>query len=114
MNPIFQKTEKRLTNQALKIVDSDKNRPRGGFFVIDEQDIARFVSLYFDGLSPVQWQTGNKLSPKILLVAPGKRLSWQYHNRRAEIWKVAQGEVGVVVSDNDEETPFKKLKENEL
>ena len=44
-----------------------------------------------------------KLSPKILLVAPQKRLSWQYHYRRAEIWKLIEGEAGVVTSDNDNE-----------
>jgi mannose-6-phosphate isomerase-like protein (cupin superfamily) len=43
------------------------------------------------------------LSPKILLVAPEKRLSWQYHHRRAEIWKVVSGQVGVVRSETDQE-----------
>jgi mannose-6-phosphate isomerase len=47
---------------------------------------------------------GNKLSPKILVVAPQQRLSWQYHSRRAEIWRVVQGEIGVVLSETDEQT----------
>jgi mannose-6-phosphate isomerase-like protein (cupin superfamily) len=46
---------------------------------------------------------GGALSPKILIVAPGKRLSWQYHHRRAEIWRVIQGQVGVKRSTNDKE-----------
>ncbi len=46
----------------------------------------------------------NKLSPKILVVEPGKRLSWQYHHRRAEIWRVVEGEVGIIMSDSDEQT----------
>ena len=45
----------------------------------------------------------DKLSPKILVVSPGKRLSWQYHHRRAEIWRVISGQVGVKRSINDEE-----------
>jgi len=49
-------------------------------------------------------QTRRKLSPKILIVAPIKRLSWQYHHRRAEIWRVIQGQVGVVRSITDSET----------
>jgi len=44
-----------------------------------------------------------KLSPKILMVAPNKRLSWQYHHRRAEIWKCIKGTVGVITSETDEE-----------
>jgi len=46
---------------------------------------------------------GNKLSPKLLVVGPQQRLSWQYHNRRAEIWRVVEGEIGVVMSENDEQ-----------
>jgi mannose-6-phosphate isomerase len=49
------------------------------------------------------------LSPKILIVAPDKRLSWQYHHRRAEIWRVIQGQAGVVTSDTDEEGALQVL-----
>jgi len=40
-------------------------------------------------------------------VAPDKRLSWQYHHRRKEVWQVVSGEVGIVRSETDEETPMK-------
>lgn len=45
-----------------------------------------------------------KLSPKLLLVAPQQRLSWQYHHRRAEIWQVVAGPVAVATSPTDLET----------
>ena len=45
-----------------------------------------------------------KLSPKILIVAPKMRLSWQYHFRRAEIWKAIGGEVSVATSKTDVES----------
>ena len=38
-----------------------------------------------------------------MIVNPNARLSWQYHNRRAEIWQVWKGEVGVRRSFNDKE-----------
>ena len=47
------------------------------------------------------------MSPKILMVKPQVKLSWQYHNRRAEIWQVYQGKVGVVQSETDIETEMK-------
>ena len=53
------------------------------------------------------------MSPKILLVAPNKRLSWQYHHRRAEIWKCIGGKVGVVTSDTDEEKDLRFLSEGD-
>jgi mannose-6-phosphate isomerase-like protein (cupin superfamily) len=37
------------------------------------------------------------------MVKPGARLSWQYHSRRAEIWRVVEGPVGIVCSNTDEE-----------
>jgi mannose-6-phosphate isomerase-like protein (cupin superfamily) len=52
----------------------------------------------------------NKLSPKILVVAPNKRLSWQFHHRRAEIWKILSGVVGVKTSLTDEEGEIQELK----
>jgi mannose-6-phosphate isomerase len=85
------------------ITSSDLNRPWGGFYVIDENQAQQFADTFFDGMDVSTLKIGGKLSPKILLVAPEKRLSWQYHNRRAEIWKVVSGQVGVVRSETDQE-----------
>jgi mannose-6-phosphate isomerase-like protein (cupin superfamily) len=46
-----------------------------------------------------------KLSPKILLVAPNKKLSWQYHHRRSEVWKLIRGEASIIRSETDQENP---------
>jgi mannose-6-phosphate isomerase-like protein (cupin superfamily) len=58
-------------------------------------------------MSVEKLRISGKLSPKILIVAPQKRLSWQYHHRRAEIWRVIRGTVGVVTSETDEEGEVK-------
>ncbi len=87
----------------MRIRSVDDTRPWGGFFVINEEDTHLFVKRYFPHLNKQLKQIKEKLSPKILLVAPGMRLSWQYHHRRAEIWKVISGTVKVVTSDDDEE-----------
>ena len=49
-----------------------------------------------------------------MVVAPQKRLSWQYHFRRAEIWKVVGGVAGVVISDTDEENELQILQLNTI
>lgn len=107
---IFSTVEQFMDDKEFTIVDKDSERPWGGFLVIDEDQSGQFIKTFFPGLSVNDFKGFNKLSPKILLVAPGKRLSWQYHHRRAEIWRVIGGEAGVVVSDTDEQTPVKKLK----
>ena len=37
------------------------------------------------------------------MVVPNKRLSWQYHHRRAKIWRCIGGEVGIATSLSDDE-----------
>jgi mannose-6-phosphate isomerase-like protein (cupin superfamily) len=81
----------------------------GWIFVIEETQAQLFADEYFDGLDVRSLEFNEKLSPKILVVHPAKRLSWQYHNRRAEIWRVVQGKVGVITSDTDEEATLRTL-----
>jgi mannose-6-phosphate isomerase-like protein (cupin superfamily) len=110
---LFQQAEKQLQQQGFTINKQDHARPWGGFFVIDENQAQHFADVYFDSLSVETLRISGKLSPKILLVAPGKRLSWQYHHRRAEIWRVVQGPVGVVTSGTDEEGALKTYQPGE-
>jgi mannose-6-phosphate isomerase len=65
--------------------------------------------VYFDKLNVDDLKISGKLSPKILIVAPDTRLSWQYHHRRAEIWRVVNGNVGVITSDTDEQGEVQRL-----
>src|SRR5260370_16352406 len=80
-----------LAQEELSISSHDFSRPWGGFFVIDESLSDRFIQLYFPHLTASDLKIAGKLSPKILVVAPKQRLSWQYHHRRAEIWKFISG-----------------------
>ena len=106
---LFSEVEKELASQGFTIEKKDMSRPWGGFFVIQEEQAPRFAEVYFNQVNVDDLKISGKLSPKILIVAPEKRLSWQYHHRRAEIWKVLKGEVGVVTSDTDEEGELQKL-----
>lgn len=103
-----------LTKNRLKVAQKDHNRPWGGFFVIDEDQADLFVFLFFPEINTESLRIAGKLSPKILLVKPGQRLSWQYHHRRAEIWRVIAGSAGVVRSKNDQEGALEVLAEGEL
>ena len=101
---IEKRIETELFNEKLNITAKDFSRPWGGFFVLDESQAEQFIATYFPTYNKKDLMLGNKLSPKILVVQPAKRLSWQYHDRRAEIWRVVEGEVGVIMSDSDEQT----------
>lgn len=106
---VFAQIEEWLLLQSYTIANKDDSRPWGGFFVIAESQASAFISTFFPHVSLSNFEGFSKLSPKILLVAPGMRLSWQYHHRRSEIWKVIGGNAAVIISDTDEETPTRQL-----
>ena len=101
--------EDEINGFGLEIVAKDFDRPWGGFLVINESHSQEFANQFFVGIDIENLKIGGKLSPKILVVKPNSKLSWQYHNRRAEIWRVYKGEVGVSRSFDDNQKPLKKL-----
>jgi mannose-6-phosphate isomerase len=111
---VFQEIEAYLKTKNLSIAKQDSTRPWGGFFVLDESQAELFISTYFPHLKKEDLLIGDKLSPKILVVAPKKRLSWQYHHRRAEIWKLIGGEAEVRTSDTDKEKQTTVLKPGDI
>lgn len=110
---IFKEVAQKIKNKGFTIVDQDHKRPWGGFFVIDEEQAQEFANTYFDRLSIDDLKISGKLSPKVLMVAPGKRLSWQYHHRRAEIWNVVKGPAGIITSETDEQGDLKEYHSGE-
>lgn len=103
MKNIFDLILEELTINNFDIIFFEHNRPWGGFFVLEESQAQEFANQYFEGLDVTTLKIGGKLSPKLLVVQPNSRLSWQYHHRRAEIWRVIQGQAGVKRSPNDTE-----------
>ncbi len=114
MEDVFQYAQELLENNGFEIIASDKSRPWGGFYVINEDQAAKFIEVFFKDLPLDAVTPGQKLSPKILIVAPNKRLSWQYHNRRSEVWRVVKGPAGVVSSMNDEENELQRLNDGDF
>lgn len=111
---VFREVDQSLKEKGIKIQSKDDSRPWGGFFVIDTDSTQVFIDHYFTGASIGQIDTNMHLSPKVLLVQPEQRLSWQYHHRRSEIWTVAEGEVGVIASDTDDQGDLRVLKRGDV
>tara|TARA_B100000941_G_scaffold288888_1_gene266729 strand:+ start:245 stop:736 length:492 start_codon:yes stop_codon:yes gene_type:complete len=102
----------KLISLGFKITNKEM-RPWGGFFVINESQAQDFANKFFDGLNIDSLKIGGKLSPKILIVNPNSKLSWQYHHRRAEIWRVYKGPVGISKSLDNNEKPMVILNEKD-
>ena len=104
MTDLFLDTKKQIESLGFNIIGYDFNRPWGGFLLIDESQSKEFITKF---ISNEDLKIENKVSPKILIVKPNSRLSWQYHNRRKEIWRVFKNEVGVIKSIDNNETEMK-------
>lgn len=101
-----------LTKQlGFEIIDQDLNRPWGGFYVLPDESAQVFAATFFPEVS---FDSFDGLSPKFLFVAPGQRLSWQYHNRRAEHWKAIHGPAGYITSEDDSQGDVQTLQTGEL
>jgi mannose-6-phosphate isomerase len=111
---VLSSVQKHIENLGFKVISKDFERPWGGFLVLDESQAEKFGSQYFPGIEIKSLKIGGKLSPKILMVQGQKRLSWQYHHRRAEIWKLIAGTAGVVTSETDQIGPLRRLEVNEI
>ena len=99
----YSSIEKQIQEFGFKVVSRDFERPWGAFLVIHEGQAQKFADYFFSGLDVKDLKISGKLSPKILMVSPHSKLSWQYHHRRAEIWQVYWGSVGVIKSDNNQQ-----------
>jgi mannose-6-phosphate isomerase-like protein (cupin superfamily) len=98
------------------IIELDDKRPWGAYFRLSNKDADKFIGEFFPGLTPEEARQGNdvaELSPKILLVLPSQRLSWQYHSRRSEIWSFLTNGIYNSGMDDKEGAP-KHIKAGEV
>ncbi len=79
----------RCRKYGYEVVELVTNKPWGAMARFDTAHANDFIENFFPGLDPHEARLGHddmELSPKLLLVTPGERLSWQKHHRRAERW----------------------------
>lgn len=91
-----------LKQNSLHLREENFQKPWGGYLRMADEDVNHFIDLFFSERQDLK-NSSNQLSPKILIVAPNARLSWQYHHRRAEIWKVVFGPIKVSRNTTDEQ-----------
>ncbi|MCH7402194.1 cupin domain-containing protein [Belliella kenyensis] len=110
---VFQEVKSHIESLGFTIVDHDDTRPWGAFLVIDPNQIEAFQKHFFGEVS-LSFESDLSYSPKILMVAPSQKLSWQYHYRRSELWKLVSGEAAIARSLEDIEPEADKMEMDEL
>ena len=110
---LYSNTLDLIKSKGFKIVSKDFQRPWGGFLCIIESQAQDFANQFFNGIDVEKLKIAGKLSPKILIVKPNSKLSWQYHERRAELWKIIKGSIGISRSHDDNQSPIIKLDEGD-
>lgn len=98
-----------MESNGYTIEDIDSSRPWGAFLRFRNDEADNFVGDFFPNINPVDARLGDpdaELSPKILIVSPEQRLSWQYHERRAERWAFITGGKYDKSATDDEQGPM--------
>ncbi len=96
-------------NNDQYIFTGSEVRQWGQFFYIE--DLQSFIKKNFSSMTI---NDNLPISPKILIINPQQRLSWQYHNRRKEIWSIIKGPVKMIYSDDNDEKYSKILNTNDI
>ena len=94
----FNQVKEEIGSLGFNVIDFDFDRPWGGFLLIDESQSQDFINTF---ISKENLEIEGRISPKILIVNPNSRLSWQFHYRRKEIWRVYKNSVGIIRSMDD-------------
>ena len=110
MNKYYLDTKEEIENLGFNVINFDFNRPWGGFLLIDESQSQDFINTF---ISKENLEIEGRLSPKILIVNPNSRLSWQFHYRRKEIWRVYKNPVGIIRSMDDNQNEMEILNEGD-
>ena len=110
MNKYYSDIIEEIESLGFNVIDYDFNRPWGGFLLIDESQSQDFIHTF---ISKENLKVEGRLSPKILIVNPDSRLSWQFHYRRKEIWRVYKNSVGIVRSMDNNQNEMEILKEGD-
>jgi mannose-6-phosphate isomerase-like protein (cupin superfamily) len=80
----------------LRLAEVNAIKPWGGYLRFTQDSLGNFLSAYWLDVE-MKLPVGDVLvDPKVLLVAPRKVLSLQWHERRDELWRVIDGPVRVV------------------
>lgn len=86
---VVQSIQSNLESANYTVVEVNSDKPWGAYLRIANEQADDFVADFFADLTPEQARLGvaeAELSPKVLIVSPEHRLSWQFHDRRAERW----------------------------
>ena len=111
MNNLFFSVKNEIESKGYEIIGYDFDRPWGGFLLIDELQSEKFINEF---ISKDLDKIDGRVSPKILIVNPNSRLSWQYHFRRKEIWRILKNKVGIIRSMDDHENEMEIFKEDDI
>ena len=89
IDSIIGNTVSAAKGNGLIVTEIDSSRPWGGFIRFSEDSLPLFVKHCWHATEIPSLE--GRQEPKILVVAPSRRLSLQYHRNRSEWWCVLDG-----------------------
>ncbi len=93
---IVEKLQVSYTKAGLAVVETNFERPWGGYVRFDNACAKPFIERYMPKYIDI---TGGNISPKFLFLREGASLSKHRHFRRSEFWRAHLGSASVEVED---------------
>lgn len=124
----FERIQAEAKGFGLAIDEVDEGRPWGGFVRFAQESLDAFLEAYWHSFLMDYWwellaehlakaraaTPPLQLDAKLLLVAPGQRLSLQSHELRSELWRVLEGPVVVVTGTTEEHVSDREVRPGEV
>jgi mannose-6-phosphate isomerase len=88
-----------LQTYGLKVVEKNSEKPWGAYLRLNNGNVPGFIEVFFNGKVNALAEQNLPMTPKILIVEPTKRLSYQKHKRRNEYWRVVSGNPDVTLDE---------------
>jgi mannose-6-phosphate isomerase len=111
---VIEEVQSYLESKGYKLTEHDFERPWGFYFYIDPAQTKKFADEFFESVELTGINSNQPLQPKVLVFEPGQRLSWQYHHRRAEIWRCLTDDCWVMSSSDDSQPEPKTIMFGEI
>jgi mannose-6-phosphate isomerase len=103
-----------FVKQNFKITNLDVLKPWGFYFYFDPDQTDQFIEVFYKSMKLDGIDASLPLQPKVLVFQPQVLISWQYHHRRAEIWRCITNKCRVVMSEADEQPQPEIIKFGEV
>lgn len=111
---ILKDIKEEYLKKDITVEEINEEKPWGAYYRVANKCASEFIRFYFDDFTAEKIVLEGEVSPKLLVFEPGNYISLQYHQRRAEVWKVISGKLLASMSNDNNPGEWKEYSAGEV